>query len=106
MGKYLFHGSFSVDALRGIIKDGAASRPKAVQDLAASVGGTMESYYFAFGEDSYFVVVDVPSDEAAAAAALTVNASGAVSNSTVKLLTSEQVDAAIKLSPRYRAPGT
>jgi uncharacterized protein with GYD domain len=105
MGKYLFRGSFSVEGLRGVIKDGAASRPKAVQALAESVGGSMDSYYFAFGDDSYFIVVDLPSDEAAAATALAVNASGAVSNSTVKLLTPEQVDAAIKLSPQYRAPG-
>lgn len=105
MGKYLFHGSFTTDGLRGIMKDGAASRPKAIETLAASVGGKLESYYFAFGENSYFVVVDLPNDEAAAACAMTVAASGAVSNSTVKLLTPEQVDAAVKLSPTYRAPG-
>lgn len=105
MGKYLFHGSFSAEALRGIMKEGGTSRPKAVADLAQSVGGRMDAYYFAFGDDSYFVVCDLPNDEAAAACALTVAASGAVSNSTVKLLTPEQVDAAAKLSPKYRAPG-
>jgi uncharacterized protein with GYD domain len=76
-----------------------------VTTLAESVGGSLESYYFAFGDDSYFIVVDLPNDEAAAAVALTVGASGAVSNSTIKLLTPEQVDAALKLSPTYRAPG-
>jgi uncharacterized protein with GYD domain len=106
VGKYLFHGSFSTDGLRGIMKDGAASRPKAVETLAKSVGGKLESYYFAFGDDSYYVVVDLPDDEAAAACALVVASSGAVSNSTVKLLSPKQVDAAIKLSPKYRAPGT
>jgi uncharacterized protein with GYD domain len=50
-------------------------------------------------------VVDLPDDEAAAACALAVAASGAVSNSTIKLLTPAQVDAAVKLSPNYRAPG-
>jgi uncharacterized protein with GYD domain len=105
MGKYLFHGSFSADGLRGIMKDGAASRPKAVEALAASVGGTLESYYFAFGDDSYFVVVDLPNDEAAAACAMVVGSSGALTNSTIKLLTPDQVDAAMRLSPAYRAPG-
>lgn len=105
MGKYLFRGTFSTDGLRGVIKDGGTSRPKAVAALAESVGGRMDAYYFAFGDDSYFVVCDLPSDEAAAACAMTVAASGAVSNSTIKLLTPEQVDAAIKLSPTYRAPG-
>jgi uncharacterized protein with GYD domain len=105
MGKYLYHGSFTADGLRGIMKEGGTSRTKAVSTLAESLGGSLDSYYFAFGDDSYFVVVDLPSDEAAAACAIVVSASGAVSNSTIKLLTPEQVDAAIKLSPNYRAPG-
>ena len=105
MGKYLFHGSFTADGLRGILKEGGTSRTKAVATLAESLGGSFESYHFAFGDDSYFVIVDLPSDEAAAACALAVSASGAVSNSTIKLLTPEQVDAAIKLQPNYRAPG-
>ena len=105
MGKDLFRGSFSAEGLRGVMKDGGTSRPKAVAALAESVGGRLDSYYFAFGDDSYFVVVDLPNDEAAAACAMVVAASGAVSNSTVKLLTPEQVDAAVKLSPAYRAPG-
>ena len=105
MGKYLFHGSFTTEGLRGIQKEGGTSRTKAVTTLAESLGGSLESYYFAFGDDSYFVVVDLPDDEAAAACALAVAASGAVSNSTIKLLTPAQVDAAIKLSPNYRAPG-
>ncbi len=105
MGKYLFRGSFSAEGLRGVMKDGGTSRPKAVAALAESVGGRLDAYYFAFGDDSYFVVCDLPNDEAAAACAMTVAASGAVSNSTVKLLTPEQIDAAVKLSPTYRAPG-
>jgi len=73
--------------------------------LVESVGGSLESYYFAFGDDSYFITVDMPDDEAAASVALTVGASGAVVISTVKLLTPEQVDVAVKRSPTYRAPG-
>ena len=105
MGKYLFRGQFTPDGLRGILKEGGSGRSKAVAALAESVGGTLESYYFAFGDDSYFVVCDLPNDEAAAAIGITVSASGAVSNSTVKLLTGEQIDAAVKRSPTYRAPG-
>jgi len=105
MAKYLFHGSFTTEGLRGVLKEGGSGRRQAVSTLAESLGGSLESYYFAFGKDSYFVVVDLPNDEAAAACALAVSASGAVANSTIKLLTTEQVDAAVKLSPKYRAPG-
>ena len=72
MGKYLFRGSFTAEGLRGVMKDGGTSRPKAVAALAESVGGRLDAYYFAFGDDSYFVVCDLPNDEAAAACAMTV----------------------------------
>ena len=106
MGKYLFHGSYSTEGLRGIVKEGGTARIKVVETLAESVGGRMESFYFAFGEDAYYIVCDLPNDEAAAAVSLTVTASGAVTNTTTKLLTPAQVDAAVKLTPKYRAPGT
>jgi len=105
MGKYLFHGTYTTEGLRGILKKGGTNRVAVVEALAKSVGGSMESFHFAFGDDSYIIICDLPSDEAAAAVSMTVNASGAVSNSTTRLLTPAQVDAAAKLSPVYRAPG-
>jgi uncharacterized protein with GYD domain len=105
MAKYMFHGSFSQTGLQGLMKEGGSARHKAVQDLAKSLGGSMESYYFAFGKDSYYIVCDLPSDEAASALSLVVNVSGAATNTTTKLLTAQQVDAAVKMSPSYRPPG-
>ena len=40
-----------------------------------------------------------------AAVSLTVSASGAVNPRTVPLLTAEEIDAAVKQSPAYKAPG-
>ena len=87
------------------LTEGGSSRRDAVAKLAASVGGKLESFYFAFGGDDFFVTVDLPSAEAAAAVAMTVGAAGAASPRTTVLLTPEQVDAATRLSPSYRAPG-
>jgi len=70
-----------------------------------SLGGTVESYYFAFGSDDFYLTVDMPDHAAAAAAALTASASGAIRVRTTVLITPEEVDAAAKLSPDYRAPG-
>ena len=47
---------------------GAASRAKAVNDMATGLGGSLESFHFAFGDVDAYVVVDLPDDEAAAAA--------------------------------------
>lgn len=70
------------------------------------MGGTLESFHFAFGDTDVCVVADPPDDEAAAAVALTVSASGAVTTSTVKLLTVEPIDAALGRSVTYRLPGS
>ena len=74
--------------------------------VAQSVGGSLESFYFAFGDSDAFVVVDLPDNESAAAVALTVNATGAATVKTVVLLTPDEVDAAAKRSVDYRPPGS
>ena len=105
MPKYLITGSYTVQGAKGVIAEGGSARVAAVTKLVASLGGTLESFYFGFGGDDFYVTVDVPSNAAAAAAAMAVAASGAASPRTVVLLTPEEVDAAMKLSPDYRAPG-
>lgn len=105
MAKYLITGSYTPAGIKGVFGEGGSGRRAAVEKLAESVGGTVESFYFGFGGDDFYVTVDLPSNEAAAAVAMTVAASGAASPRTIVLLTPEEVDAATKLSPSYRAPG-
>ena len=78
---------------------------KIAYELIESLGGTVEGYYFAFGSDDFYLIADLPSNAAAAAGALAGAASGGIGTRTVVLLTPEEVDAATKLSPTYRAPG-
>lgn len=105
MPKYLITGSYTVSGAKGVLAEGGSGRRAAVQKLAESVGGRLESFYFAFGGDDFYVTVDLPSIEAAAAVAMLVGAAGGASQRTIVLLTPEQIDAATKLSPSYRAPG-
>ena len=106
MPKYLIKGSYSHEGLQGMMAAGAASRRAAVEALTTSVGGSLEALYYAFGADDVYAIADLPDDEAAAAVSLTVGASGAVTLETVKLLTVEQIDAAISRTPDYRPPGS
>ncbi len=106
MAKYLFHGTYTQSGIQGVLKDGGSGRRKAVDKLAKSLGGSVESMYWAFGKDDFYVIADVPTHAAAAALAATTGASGAVSISTVVLLTADDMDAAVKLHPNYRAPGS
>ena len=105
MPKYLVEASYTVEGVKGIQSAGGSSRRDAIAALAESVGGQLESFYFAFGERDVYTVVDLPDNESATAVALTVNASGAVKVRTTVLVTPEEVDAAAKRSVAYRAPG-
>ena len=106
MPKFLFAASYSIDGVKGVQNAGGTSRSEAVAAVAESVGGRLESFYFAFGDQDAYVVVDLPDNESAAAVALAVNGSGAVTVRTVVLLTPEEVDAAAKRSVDYRPPGS
>lgn len=105
MPKYLFEAKYTPEGVRGLKEAGASSRAKAINDMASGLGGGLDSFHFAFGDVDAYVVVDLPDDEAAAAAALTVGTSATTHVKTVKLLTLDEADAAIARSVDYRPPG-
>jgi uncharacterized protein with GYD domain len=105
MPKYLWQASFNSDGVQGVVKEGGTGRRQAIEQLVSSAGGTLEAFYFAFGDSDVVVIADLPDEETAAAIALTVNASGLVAVKTTVLLTPDEVDAAAKRSVDYRPPG-
>ena len=106
MPKFLIEASYTVDGAKGVQTAGGSSRRDAVAAVAESVGGTLESFHFAFGDSDAYVIVDLPDNESAAAVALTVNAAGGAATRTTVLLTPEEVDAAAQRSVDYRPPGS
>ena len=71
-------------------------------NMAEGLGGSLESFYFAFGDtDAY--VVGPPGQPGPAAASIAVNAAGAATSEVVVLLTPEEIDAAAKLLGRLSA---
>jgi len=105
MAKYLIQANYVGEGIKGLLKEGGSTRRKNVDEMLASVGGKVESFYFAFGDTDAFVIVDVPDNVTAAAIALTVGASGMINLKTTVLITPEEMDQATKKSPAYRAPG-
>ena len=105
MPKYLFSGSYIGEGIKGLLKDGGSGRKEAVENLMASLGGKVESVHFAFGDDDFFIIAEVPDNVKASAGALIASASGAVSVKTTVLLTPEEVDEVSKISADYRPPG-
>jgi uncharacterized protein with GYD domain len=105
MAKYLIQASYVGDGIKGLLKEGGSARRAAVEKLLASVGGKVDSFYYAFGDTDAYVIADAPDNVTTAAVALTVAASGLVTIKTTVLITPEEVDQAVKKSPAYRAPG-
>ena len=105
MAKYLFQGSYTEEGLKGLLEEGGSKRREAAEQVIKSVGGTLEAYYFAFGDNDFYVIVDMPDNVSTTAVSLVVNVSGAVNVKTVVLLTPEEVDQAVKKTVDYRPPG-
>lgn len=105
MAKYLIHGSYSPDGVKGLMRDGGTTRRTFVKGMIEKAGGSVEAFYFAFGDSDVYVICDVPDVASIAALSLAVNASGAVSLRTVLLITPEEMDAAAKKDIGYKPPG-
>ena len=105
MPKYLIQGSYVGEGLKGLLREGGSSRREAVERLLKSLGGSLESFYYAFGEDDVLGIAEFPDNASAAAYALTVNASGTIQVRTTVLMTPEEIDQAAKKSVDFRPPG-
>jgi uncharacterized protein with GYD domain len=105
MPKYLVQAAYTPEGLKGLVKDTASGRKAAVQAAAKALQGKVESMYFTFGADDVVLIVDVPDNIAAAAMSLGVGATGLVRLRTTPLMTAAEVDQALALPNKYRAPG-
>lgn len=105
MPKYLVEATYTLEGVKGFLKEGGSKRREAVEAAIKSAGGKLEAFYFAFGEPDALAILDLPDNSTAAAASLAFNATGAVRLKTVVLLTPEEMDQANKKSVNYRPPG-
>jgi len=105
MPKYLIQANYVGEGIKGLLKDGGSKRRKVVENLFKSLGGSIEAFYYAFGDTDLFVIGDFPDHASASAVALTVAATGTVNIKTTVLLTPEEIDAATKLKPSFSPPG-
>lgn len=108
MPKYLFHGSYTLEGLRGLIKEGGSSRKAHFEKNISNLGGKVESLYYAFGGKDVYAFVDLPDNISSVAVSLAINAGGGFKVSTIVLLTAEEIDKAAKKAPSvsYQPPGS
>lgn len=106
MARFLVKASYTTQGVKGVQSAGGTSRRDAVAKMAEGLGGSLESFYFAFGDTDAYVVLDLPDNQTAAAASIAVNTAGGATSEVVVLLTPEEIDAAAKISVNYRPPGS
>jgi uncharacterized protein with GYD domain len=105
MPKYLYQGSYTQAGAQGLLKDGGTSRKDAVIKMVEAMGGTLETFYFAFGGADICAIADLPDDATAAALSIAVGAAGTINITTTVLVDPEDIDAAAKKTVNYRPPG-
>ena len=108
MPKYLFHGSYTLDGVRGLLKVGGSSRKAHFEKNVGNLGGRVEVFYYAFGADDIYAIADLPDNVSSSALSLALNTGGGFKVSTVVLLSTDEVDKAVQKAPSvgYNPPGS
>jgi uncharacterized protein with GYD domain len=109
MPKYLYLGSYTDEAWRRMIET-PPDRPAAAAKLAEGLGGSMDCFYYAFGEFDLVTIMELPDDAAAAALSLAVTSTGRVKDlRTHRLVGGEEAPAMFAAAQKavgvYEVPG-
>jgi uncharacterized protein with GYD domain len=105
MPKYLYSGSYTLEGVRGLFKEGGSSRKTQVENTIKGLGGKLEAFYFAFGGNDVFSIIDFPDNISCAAVSLAISAAGGFKGTATVLLSPEDIDQAVKKKVLYRGPG-
>jgi uncharacterized protein with GYD domain len=105
MPKYMIAASYTAEGLKGLHKDKASGRRKAVGDAIESLGGKLDAIYYALGKYDVYVIADFPDAASVAAMGIATSATGLVHTHTTALLTVDEADRAVEKAVKYRAPG-
>ena len=95
MPHYLIQVGYNSDGVAALVRE-PQDRIEKVRPAVESLGGSIESGYYAFGEYDIILVVEMPDNVQAAAMALAVGAGGACSAyTTTVLLTADEATRAM-----------
>ena len=76
-----------------------------MEQAVKGLGGTLEAFYYAFGDADVVGIADLPDNVSATTFSLLVTAAGGATVKTTVLITPEEVDQAAKKTLDYRPPG-
>ena len=106
MPKYMYSGNYTSQGATGLLKDGGTVRKEETVRILTEMGGSLESYYWCYGNTDFIMIVDLPSEAAAIKLALHVGASGVFNGNLTPLITVDAMDAAVNSElPSMSLPG-
>jgi uncharacterized protein with GYD domain len=105
MPKFMFSAGYTPAGIEGLQREGGSGRRAMFAEMIEAVGGSIESFYYAFGPDDLVIIADLPDDASAVAVSMEVAKAGAISIRTVVLIPPDTIDRAGEISVGYRAPG-
>jgi uncharacterized protein with GYD domain len=106
--KYLIYGHYTVEGIRGLIKEGGSSRHQHFNENIMNLDGKVESFYYAFGREDIYAIVELKDNVSSAALTMALTAGGGFKASTIVLLSPEEIDEATKSVDKvgYHPPGS
>jgi uncharacterized protein with GYD domain len=108
MPLYLSRFSYTTDAVKALL-DQPQDRSTAAREMAESLDGKLLGFWYAFGKFDGVFLMEAPDNATAAAVAMAVGASGALSEiETTVLLDMEQAQDAMRKAAgaTYRPPAS
>lgn len=110
MAKFVIFFSYTPEAWANMIKN-PGDRTAAARAVVESVGGTLESLHFMFGDHDGMAIFDAPDAEAAAAGSIAIGSTGAFrSVETRELIEPERLAGVLGKAGQalgvYRLPGS
>src|SRR5829696_6670343 len=89
MPRYLIEGSYTGEGTKGLLQEGGTRRRDTVTKVIEGMGGSVEAFYYTFGDRDVIVIYSAPDEITAAALSMAVNQTGRVRITTHTLLTAE-----------------
>jgi hypothetical protein len=104
MPKYLNTGSYSMEGVSELLKDGESSRKAQEKSTVEALVGKPEAFYFAFGGNHFYCIVKFP-DSLSAAGSLAVNAGNGFKGNNNVPVGREDKDQTVREPVKRTVPG-
>ena len=100
----MYSGNYTAKVPAGLLNDEGKAREEEAEKAAASMGGSLEAYYWCYGEMDFMMIINVPSEEMAIKFSLTSAPPVFFNGKLTPLISVDTMEAATTLVPLHQTP--